>query len=120
MSALTQSLTPQSDAIATSLRDARLAAALTLRELATRARTSHATISAYEAGRKVPSAETWLRLLDACGYGIDLTLRPRIRQANGLPRGDELCAVLELAEHFPARPTKTLRFPSMKHLTPAE
>lgn len=116
MSAVQHSLTPETGGVALSLRAAREQAHLSLRELAQRAGTSHATISAYEAGRKVPSAETWLRLLDACGYGVDLTLRPRVREANGLARGDELLAVLELAEQFPARPGKTLRFPPMARL----
>ncbi|MCR9278334.1 MAG: helix-turn-helix domain-containing protein [Pseudomonadaceae bacterium] len=120
MSTTTQNVAPGSNAIADSLRETRLAAGLTLRALAVRAGTSHATISAYEGGRKVPSAETWLRLLDACGFGVDLTLRPRIRESNGVPRGEELLAVLELAEQFPARPDKTLRFPPLKHISAAE
>ncbi len=120
MSTATQNLAPGCDAIAGSLRNARLGADLTLRALAVRAGTSHATISAYEGGRKVPSAETWLRLLDACGFGVDLTLRRRIREVNGVSRGDELLAVLELAEQFPARPGKSLRFPPLKSFAAAE
>lgn len=122
MSPLSQSISSNdgtSGAIGKSLREARLAASLTLRELAARAGTSHATISTYETGRKVPSTQTWLRLLEACGYGIELTLHPRIRQANSVSRGDELLAVLELAEQFPARPARMLRFPSLKRLASA-
>ena len=114
MAVIQTSLRPDAQDVAASLRAARAESGLSLRALAERAGTSHATISAYEAGRKVPSTETWLRLLHACDYGVDLTLRPRVRQANGMARGDELKAVLELAEQFPSRHGKTLRYPPLK------
>ena len=85
------------------LRSARLAAGLSLRELAARAGTSHATLSAYEQGNKVPSVETFLRVLRACEFAVDFVLRPRVRWRNGLARGDELAQALELAEQFPSR-----------------
>ena len=43
---------------ATTITWVRREAGLTLRALAARAGTSHATIAAYEAGRKVPNADT--------------------------------------------------------------
>jgi transcriptional regulator with XRE-family HTH domain len=49
------------------LRDARARAGLTQAELAHRAGTSQATVSAYERGRKTPSVETLVRLLAATG-----------------------------------------------------
>jgi transcriptional regulator with XRE-family HTH domain len=99
------------DRVATTLRRARSAAGLSLRELAKRASTSHATILAYEKGTKTPGAATFLRLLEACGYGVDIHLTPRIRRRDGLDRGDELEQVLRLAEQFPVRVPKKITYP---------
>ena len=85
------------------LRGARLAAGLSLRELGARAGTSHATLSAYEQGNKVPSVATFLRVLQACEFAVDFQLRPRVLWRNGLARGEELAEALELAEQFPSR-----------------
>ena len=87
----------------------------TLRDIAARAGTSHPTLVAYRKGRKTPSATNLLKLLHACGYGVDIQLRPRIREANGLARGEELAAVLRLAAQFPARHDETLRL-SLIHI----
>ena len=51
-------------------------AGLSQSELAKRAHTSSSTISAYENGRKSPTLETAVRLLNEAGY--DLALVPRI------------------------------------------
>lgn len=83
----------------------------TLRDIAARAGTSHPTLIAYRKGRKTPSASNLLKLVEACGYSADIQLRPRVREANGLARGEELAAVLRLAEQFPARHQKTLNGP---------
>jgi len=93
------------------LSSARRHAGLSLRAAAARASTSHATLAAYEKGRKVPSISTYLRILESYGYAADIELSPRIREMDGYDRGEELEAVLELAEQFPARHTKTLRYP---------
>lgn len=85
------------------LLQARQTAGLGLREAARLAGTSHATFKAYETGAKTPSVTTFLRLLEACNFSVDLELKPRIRSANGLTRGEELLQVLELAEQFPSR-----------------
>jgi len=87
------------------LRRARDRAGLSLRELAARAGTSHATLSAYETGRKVPSVATLERILRAAGFALDLELVPRT------DRGRELARVLELAGHFPARHAPELTYP---------
>lgn len=93
------------------LRRARTRAGLSLRAAAGRAKTSHATLSAYENGRKTPAISTYLRILRAYGYAADIELSPRVREQAGYPRGEELEAVLELAEQFPARHSKTLEYP---------
>lgn len=56
------------------IRQARAAAGLTLRDLAARAGTSDATLSAYETGAKDPRTSTLLRVLEAAGF--ELGLRP--------------------------------------------
>ncbi len=96
---------------ADTLRHARISAGLSLRELANRAATSHATLSAYEQGRKAPSVPTFLRILEACGNAVDIVLQHRVREADGIPRGEELEAVLRLAAQFPVRATRRLELP---------
>jgi transcriptional regulator with XRE-family HTH domain len=93
------------------LRDARRRAGLSLREAARRAGTSHATLVAYERARKVPSVATFLRILDACGFAVDVELSPRIRWQDGIYRGDELEQVLRLASQFPAKARRYMDHP---------
>lgn len=100
---------------ARTLRHARVSASLSLRELAIRAGTSHATLSAYEQGRKAPSVTTFLRILEACGNAVDIVLQRRVREADGIPRGEELASVLKLASQFPARAARHLNFPVFPH-----
>ena len=75
---------------------------LSARELARRVGSSHSTILAYEAGKKVPVTTTLMRLIHACGFSLDFKLAPRIRGDAKYPRGYELEEVLELASVFPA------------------
>jgi transcriptional regulator with XRE-family HTH domain len=98
---------------ATILRTARHEARLTLRELARRAGTSHATLSAYEHGSKTPTVDTLDRVVRAAGYALDSQLARRIDgdARTGHDRGAELAAVLDLAAQFPARHDPTLRCP---------
>jgi transcriptional regulator with XRE-family HTH domain len=98
---------------ARTLRRARLGAGLSLRALAERAGTSHATLAAYEAGRAVPGIDTLDRILRAAGYAtdIELTRRPDATDAARRAKGDELRQALELAAMFPARHATRLRFP---------
>jgi transcriptional regulator with XRE-family HTH domain len=95
------------------LRRARRAAALSLRALAERAGTSHATLAAYEAGRAVPRVDTLARILRAAGYAtdIDLARRADATDAERRAKGEELEAALDLAAQFPARHAPRLRFP---------
>lgn len=55
---------------------ARAEAGLSQRELAKRAGTSQATLSAYEAGRKSPTLETLARVIRAAGMDLRITLAP--------------------------------------------
>ena len=96
------------------LRNARHASGLTLRALGARAGTSHTTLSAYENGSKIPKLDTFMRILHACDQAVDFELHPRIRSANGIPRGEELEQVLELAEQFPSNPMNNLNYPAIK------
>lgn len=94
------------------IREARTRASLTLRALAERAGTSHATVSAYESGRKVPRADTVDRLVRAAGYVLDRTL---VRRADAEhereAKGRELEDVLDVAGLFPSRQPRRLTFP---------
>ena len=97
----------------TELREARLAAGLTVRELARRAGTSHATVVAYEQGRKIPRHDTRERLLREAGWVSRGAGGRRTRvDERGRPRGDELVDVIVLADSFPnARRPATLTCP---------
>jgi transcriptional regulator with XRE-family HTH domain len=55
---------------------ARRQAGMTQSDLATRARTSQAAISAYESGRRSPSVETLSRVLEAAGFELRMRLAP--------------------------------------------
>lgn len=52
----------------------RAARGLSQRALAARAGNSGATVAAYETGTKDPRTSTWLRLLAAAGYEVDVVL----------------------------------------------
>lgn len=92
------------------LRIARQQSGLTLRQLAERAHTSHATLSAYEHRRTQPSIETADRVIRAAGYRVESALIPA-GPADDLARGDQLVEALELAAAFPARHATKLRYP---------
>lgn len=99
--------------VPTILRRARQQSGLSLRELARRAATSHATLLAYESGRKCPGVETFVRILEAAGFAIDFHVEKRIRRRDGLERGEELEQVLLLAEQFPARVSRKMDYPRL-------
>ncbi len=79
-----------------------------LRVLATRSHTSHATLSAYLKGRVTPSVDTLSRIVRSAGCDLDARVTRRVIEVDGLDRGEELVAVLRLAEAFPSRPTSHL------------
>jgi len=95
---------------ATILRTVRQRSQLSLRGLAARAGTSHATLSAYESGRKSPSIDTLDRIVRAAGYAIDISFERRASTSID-DRGRELVDVLVLAEQFPARHSPILECP---------
>lgn len=96
---------------ASTLRTCRTRAGLTLRELGERAGTSHSTLAAYEAGRVVPSVQTLERIVRAAGFELDAELSRSVAGPDREERGRELMEVLQLAAQFPARHSRTLRFP---------
>lgn len=102
---------------AATIRDARRRAGISQVELARRAGTSQATISAYERGRKEPSVETLGRLLAASGARLTVApaATPVVRpSAAQLARaGRTLVDVMLLAEALPTRHERTLRFPPL-------
>jgi transcriptional regulator with XRE-family HTH domain len=102
---------------AVALRDARRRAGVSQSQLAQRAGTSQATVSAYESGRKRPSVETLVRLLAALGArivvehaGLPRSLPTREQQRRA---GRILEEVLELAEALPTRHERELRYPRL-------
>lgn len=105
--------TTRATQLAALLRRTRLDSGLSLREAARVAGTSHPTLLAYETGAKVPSVATFLRILEACGAEAHIVATPRIRRRDGIDRGDELAAVLRLAEQFPAQASRHLPFPKL-------
>ena len=96
---------------AQTLRLARARAGLSLRALARRAGTSHATLSAYEAGRVNPAVDTLDRIVRAAGYSVAAELVRRVDDGDPAARGRELVEVLELAAQFPARHEPALTAP---------
>ncbi len=100
---------------ASTIRRARLGAGMSLRALAQRAGTSHATLAAYEAGRSIPRVDTLDRILRAAGYASDITMsaRPDGTDAERDAKGRELLQVLDLAAQFPARHDPVIGFPRL-------
>jgi len=90
---------------------ARRRSGLSLRELAARAGTSHATIAAYEQGRKVPRVDTLERICRAAGQAVDWDLDPRPADGERDARRRDLLDVLALADTFPFARQGTLEAP---------
>ena len=98
------------------LQIARRRSGLSSRALARRAGTSHATLLAYEAGRKTPRVDTLERILRAAGFvaDVDLAPTPDAHDSQREAKGRELADALELAAQFPSRPHRELRFPRFR------
>lgn len=98
------------------LREARSEARITQKELAGRAGTSQATISAYESGRKQPSVATLGRLLEATGTRLITEPDAMIVQPSAAQHrraAETLSEVLALAEALPTRHHDDLRYPPL-------
>ena len=97
------------------LRRAREDAGLSQSQLAARARTSQATVSAYESGRKQPSVDTLSRLLAATGRRLTaeqaLPREPTAQEHARTAR--TLVDVLGLAGALPRRRRGALRYPRL-------
>lgn len=96
---------------------ARRRAGLTQAELAERAGTAQTAISAYESGRKHPTAATFVRLLAAAGTRLEPVHAEPVRApslAERTRRGRILEQVIELAEALPARHSRELPYPPLR------
>ena len=98
--------------------DVRARSGLSLRALAARCATSHATLSAYEAGRIVPGVKTLERIVRGAGFELAPVITRSVGDGDAdrdpSARGRELVDALELAAEFPARHLKTIAFPPFR------
>lgn len=99
------------------IRRARRDAGLTQAALAARAGTSQATLSDYERGRKVPSAETLARIVAAAGRRLELATAERpVRTPARVDHeraARALSDVLALAAALPSTHRRTLGYPRL-------
>jgi transcriptional regulator with XRE-family HTH domain len=94
------------------LREVRQRAGLSQNELARRSGVAATLISTYENGRRVPSGDTLIKLVEACGGSIDVTTTvERARDAAG-----QLEQVTALAMALPRRDPGPLDYPSFRRL----
>ena len=94
------------------LREVRHRAGLSQNELARRSGVASTLISAYENGRRVPSGDALIRLIEACGGSIDLATT--VDRARDAARALEQVAALAIA--LPRREPGELEFPSFRAL----
>ena len=52
-------------------------------------------------------------ILESLGFAVRIELEPRIRERNGVPRGEELVEVIRLAEQYPPRNRPEVSFLSI-------
>ncbi len=91
---------------ATILRDARVRAGLSQQQLARRAGMPASVLSAYERGRREPSARTFRRVLHAAGAELTLTDRWDSRR-----NAAHFTVVMEMTDHLPQGDRGELAFP---------
>jgi transcriptional regulator with XRE-family HTH domain len=104
--------------VAATLHAERLRAGLSQAELARRAGTSQATVSAYETGAKQPSVATFSRLLAATGARLSVSHAAPASVAQPAPAelrraGETLAQVIRLAEALPVEHAPGLRYPRL-------
>jgi len=78
----------KSAAAASLIHDARIRAGLSQRQLARRAGTSQAVISAYENGRRDPGFAHMLELVRAAGFNLDMQLTRQLGSRRPRPDPD--------------------------------
>jgi transcriptional regulator with XRE-family HTH domain len=88
---------------------ARRASGLSQSELARRAGIQHSVLSAYEHGRRDPTARSLARLLEAAGFRLTIASAP----VNVERAGRMLADALRLADKLPIRRRSELLFPSL-------
>ena len=98
---------------ASTLRYARQRVGLSLSAAAGRAGVSRSSLSAYERGVRTPSLDRLFGILESLGFAVRIELAPRVRERNGVPRGDELVEVIRLAEQYPPRHRPEVSFLSI-------
>lgn len=79
------------------IRMARREAGFSQQELASRAGTSQAAVSAYESGRRSPSVDTLCRLLAAAGFEVRMRLSPPDTHAPALAAAEARLPAEQLA-----------------------
>lgn len=94
------------------LREVRRRAGLSQKELARRSGIASTLISAYENGRRVPSGDALIRLIEACGGSLDLTTT--VDRGRNAARGLEQVAALAMT--LPRREAGQLEFPPFRSL----
>jgi transcriptional regulator with XRE-family HTH domain len=80
------------------IRMARREAGLSQQQLAARAGTSQAAVSAYESGRRSPSVDTLCRLLAAAGFEVRMRLAPPDTHAPALAAAEGHLPERQLAD----------------------
>lgn len=94
------------------LRDVRRRAGLSQPELARRSGVASTLISTYENGRRVPSGDALVRLIEACGGSVDVTTT--VERAR--PAAAALEQVVAIAMALPRRDAGPLTYPSFRAL----
>lgn len=94
------------------LREVRAHAGLSQNELARRSGVASTLISAYENGRRVPSGDALIRLVEACGGAFDT----RTTVDRGRDAAAQLEQVAAVAMTLPRREAGPLEYPSFRRL----
>jgi transcriptional regulator with XRE-family HTH domain len=94
------------------LREVRRRAGLSQNELARRSHVASTLISAYENGRRVPSGDALIRLVEACGGSI--TVETTVERGRDAAARLEQVAALAMA--LPRRDPGPLEYPSIRRL----
>jgi transcriptional regulator with XRE-family HTH domain len=96
------------------IREIRRQAGVTQAELARRSGMAGSVLSAYEHGRRQPSAAALERVARSAGF--ELTMAPRSDQAALERSGRVLKDVLDLADSMPSRRRGELKYPPLIRL----